>query len=283
MLARRRCQLLGPPLQVGVAQPGARVAHPPPAVLVAAPQHERSQAVGASTLPTGPAADGELLLVADLDLAPRRRTSTRLVGPVEALGHHALDALFACRLQPVLAVTLPARRQQQRRFRVDELLQQRPALPVRQLPGVVTAEVQQVEHDERGRHDPCRRLGLGRVSDPEALLQAGEAGPARLVERDDLAVEHGVGRHRRQRTELGELHRDVASGPGPDTDLAVLELHHGAHAVPLGLERPSAVLGRQLADHRGHRFDVRDRHAPSSVGPGVRDERVLSGCRPNPR
>ncbi len=80
-------------------------------------------------------------------------------------------------------------------------LEDRSTLPIGPLHQRAAVEVQQVEdrvHDRRAGSQPPHGGRRGHVHAP---LEAPEAGPSRLVERDDLAVEHRL------------MHPDIADEP----------------------------------------------------------------------
>ena len=68
---------------------------------------------------------------------------------------------------------------------------------------------------------------------------------------DDLAVERRAGRQALPEwLQLGEVAKQRALVPAPETQLAVEVLEHAAKSVPLGLVLP-ALTGRELADELG--------------------------------
>jgi hypothetical protein len=89
----------------------------------------------------------------------------------------------------------------------------------------------------------CSRSKLGRSS----------------LERDDLAVEHHLGRAERrpERAELGIPMRDVVAAAALQADSTTLDVCQRADAVPLDLERPCVVVPGQLVAEGGeHRLEV---------------------------
>jgi hypothetical protein len=102
--------------------------------------------------------------------------------------------------------------------------------------------------------EPPHRVFRCQVHAPLELL---EAGP-RALERDDLAVEHDlVPRQRlRERPQLGVARGHVATAAGLQDQAPALHERDRAHAVPLDLERPAAVVVRKRTRAREHRLEL---------------------------
>jgi hypothetical protein len=89
-------------------------------------------------------------------------------------------------------------------------------------------------------------------------LQALEAGPALLVEGDDLAVEDHPASSQRpgQLAHLRVARGEVAEVAPLQLDVAVVAEHHRSDAVPLDLEPPLLLVRRQRAGARQHRLQA---------------------------
>ena len=84
-------------------------------------------------------------------------------------------------------------------------------------------------------------------------------GTPRSFEGDDLAVEHDLGLPERlaERAELREARGRVVAGARGERDASAVDDEQRAHAVPLHLERPVLVVGRdRRRRHREHRAEV---------------------------
>ena len=82
-------------------------------------------------------------------------------------------------------------------------------------------------------------------------------GGVRIIERDDLAVEHRLvhTERRHQPAYLGVAGGDVVEVPALEAQAAWLNVGDRADAVPLDLERPLARIPRKLAGGPGHHRD----------------------------
>ena len=105
-----------------------------------------------------------------------------------------------------------------RRAVVERGGQQAAAILVGEPGGQMAVEPEQVEHHVDHRHLDREPLDLVRVLHVHAALEAFEAGPAGLVERDDLAVEQRIVARQRaaERLELRVARRHLVSVPGPE-------------------------------------------------------------------
>ena len=133
--------------------------------------------------------------VLDLD----HRALARLVGGVDRLGDHAVEAGALEALEPLgrqRAIVGHRREVDRRGGGAEQPLEPGAAFVLRQLADVAAVDREQIEGDER------RRRLRGQLRDPrrgrvQAQLQAIEVEPVRPGD-DDLAVDHAAGRERRR-------------------------------------------------------------------------------------
>ena len=81
----------------------------------------------------------------------------------------------------------------------------------------------------------------------------------RHLERDDLPVEEElvIAERSAQTPQLGEGRRHVGAGAADDADPAPVDPDEDPHAVPLELERPATVVGREVVRSGQHRLHPR--------------------------
>jgi hypothetical protein len=92
--------------------------------------------------------------------------------------------------------------------------------------------------------------------DAGAVLECVEAGPAQLVERDYLAVNHGLVGHCGESLDYRRvLSVEILIVAGPKMDSAPALDRLGAEAVQLQLVQPHPALGKFLGGLQEHRFD----------------------------
>src|SRR5215472_14083079 len=218
----------------------------------------------APPLPFDPAADHELLPEAVLHLQPGAAATAGLVPAVEALRHHALEAVLQARLHrrgPVTHLLW-------RRLPVGTLQAERPELAppgrVRLADKEPAVEVDDVEDHVHDRHGPHLLADLRRRRQAHPPLQLLEARPTPLVQGDDLAVQDrlAIVERARQRLELGVAGGDVLAVAGLEPDARALDERDGADPVPLELEAELVVrLGEAAGQDREHRLQLH-RHLP---------------------
>jgi hypothetical protein len=252
-------------------------------------QHQRPHRVATPALALGPADHHHLEGLEALDLAPRGGPAPREVATVEELGHHPLEVerlrhrprlvgiahdhgrhLEAPTGSPAvppdpvalaLALAVAART----RFGELERLEEPTALAPGEVDQREPVEVEEVEHqvgDRHRGHEPG--IGPGHV---HALLQPGERRPAVDVGGHDLAVHHhpsvsetGAEVAEPERPgQVGERRGDVASRAGGQPPATRTGLGHGAHAVPLHLERPVRRLAGAGQRARGGQHGAGER------------------------
>ena len=250
------------PDPAGVAQ------HPVAGPVVGADEQRPEAALAVARAPA-PSADDPFVVPADLDLHPLPAAGARHVGGVAPLGDDALETLGVDGRQQVLAVFVHARHVDAGGQVLADLFEQAPPLVPRPVDQVVTAEAQQVEHDV-GDGDLCRPAGgVHRGRDVHPVLQPLEAGPAGVVEGDDLAVEEGVeGRQRRSEGgQLGERDGHLAARRAPGPHAVRRDVGEHADAVPLDLVDPAVARGQWAAGglHGGDRHGAQPRR-PSRLG-----------------
>src|SRR5439155_13734671 len=154
---------------------------------------QRPRIPPALALSVEPTADHQLLAVAILDLDPGAAPASWLVLRVQPLGHDALEASLGARLEHRLAGSLLERRRLPGGPGELEALQRQAAVRVAVFHPRMALLPEEVEDHVRDGdlfHLPPD-LGVRRQS--HALLDLLEAGPAFVVEGDDLAVEDDLG------------------------------------------------------------------------------------------
>ena len=122
----------------------------------------------------------------------------------------------------------------------------------------MAVEPEEVEQDVHDRHVACEAANGGFVVDVHALLETLEARPARVVERDDLPVEHRVARAE-DLTELAQLRiaaRHVVAVARDESHAAAVDVREAADAVPLQLRCPALTRRRMLGERRVHGPEV---------------------------
>ena len=172
------------PLDLGVGEARADVARPAQHTRVVYPGDERAEPAGAATLPARVPGDHDLLGLAELHLPPVGRPAAGPVRRVHLLGDDALELLLARGREQRLAV-VELRRDEHAGAAPDELLE---TLCARSASGSSMS----------GSDSSSRRSKRHEHERAAALLEEREARAAALVERADLAVEHGVGRADRE-------------------------------------------------------------------------------------
>ena len=193
-----------------------------------------------------------------LDLDPRAGAPARLVAGVEPLGDDPLEPLRARRLEQARAVARMGGGDSPRRSRTARAPRGSLAAPVGQLHQRVAVEVEQVEDrvdDRRARREPphgggevtCmrrwRRPKLGRPSSSNATISPSNT--ASCIPTSPISPRtSGIG--------VGDLAQVAALQPQP----ARLDVGDRPNAVPLDLERPLALVPREIA-----------RAGPASAGP----------------
>ena len=210
--------------------------------------------------------------VLDLDVHP-------LVRPVrllELLGDDAVEAGALEAVEPVPGgVGVGGRRREvERRLDVGhDLGEDPPALPERQLAGVVVAEGEEVEGDER-RRDLGGELLHPRLGGVHAQLQGVEVEAARRGD-DDLAVDHDVvGQLVPDRVdELWEVAGERALVAGAEVHLVAAAEHDAPEPVPLRLVRPGVADGELLGRLGEHRRDRRRHDEIHGLLPSCRGRR----------
>src|SRR5918998_6527744 len=207
------------------------------AVLVDA-RHDRSERLGPAALAWRPAADHHVLLADVLHLHPAGRAAAGLVGGVEPLRDDPLDPQVPRGGEQGAAVAAVVGGDAPGRALELERLEHLAALLVAERQRRAAVEIQQVEGDV-GDGDVAHPAPHGRVrGEVHPALEALEAGPALLVERDDLPVEdhppraYGPG----ELPHLRVARREVAEVAALQLDVAVVAEHDRPDAVPLDLE-----------------------------------------------
>ncbi len=236
----------------------------------------------APALARQPAADDELLALEVLDLHPRARPAARLIRGVEPLGDDALETLRGAGLQHLPAGAhevlgrLPVRSGE---LQGGEAFA---ALGVGEAHQRVAIQPQQVEDDVGDRCALRQPRCLRGRADVHAVLERSEARAVVLAEGDDLAVQDRAVRAERpiEPAQLGVGAGDVVEVAAVQLERAGLRVGDRAHAIPLDLIRPAAIVAGQLSgagEHRlevlGHRLAVRVRGRVHAVdhpvlGPG---------------
>src|SRR5260370_1058633 len=121
-------------------------------------------------------------------------------------------------------------------------------------------------------------LRLGREAHP--LLDLLKAGPALVVERDDLAVEDDLAGSQRpaHAVNLRVARGDVLATPAHEFDDAAFDICLRPDAVPFELEAPGIVRRGRLLDHLGeHRLDA----LPPRLPPRTRERQPSRAGNPN--
>jgi hypothetical protein len=210
-------------------------------------------------------ADQERLTLIVLGLEPAPGPPAREVGALELLGHHPLKALLAGRGQQGGAGPGERRHRLPGRPGHLQVLQQPSPLGVGQPGEQPAVQPQQVE-DQVGDGGPAAPAAPA----GHPLLEGAEAGPAVVAEGHHLAVEHpgmlaeGPGQGGQLREPAGHVD-PVAAAQG---QLAPDQVAERPVAVPLGLERPVPLVGRQLPGRRRvHRPQPRRRRQRAGLGP----------------
>jgi hypothetical protein len=129
-------------------------------------------------------------------------------------------------------------------------------------------DVQEVEGHERHWVRERPSLCFALVRHVHTLLQTGEARPAILAQRDDLAVDD-AGRHSQELSDVGQLgERDrlVQIVPALGSHASPFDEEDRPDAVPFDFERPILVVRRQLPGHGQHGLDG----VGKGIGPGRR-------------
>ena len=152
------------------------------------------------------------------------------------------------------------------------MLESLPALGVGKVDERAAVEVEQVEDQVGDGAVGHPAPHGGRRSEVHAALKALEAGPAVLVEGDDLAIEHRLPGAERaaERAQLGVVRGDLAKVAALQSQLAALAVGDRAYAVPLELVCPSVLVGRQAGGEGGeHRLQLARHGLPLGVERGV--------------
>src|SRR5919198_330448 len=256
--APQRLERAPEPYQVLLLEAAADVArvHEPIAVVVA--DDERAEALGPAPLARHPAANHHLLALHVLDLQPAARAPAGLVGAVQALGDHALEPALPARREHALAVALVVGGGAPGRAVELQLVEQLAPVLVREPQRGAPVDVEQVEDHVGGGdvlHPPAHRALGGEV---HAALQLLEAGPAAVVEGDDLAVQDQLPRAHRlaELAQLGVLPRHLAAVAVEEPDAAALDERERPDAVPLDLIAPVLVVLRELRELGEHRYEL---------------------------
>jgi hypothetical protein len=226
--------------------------------------HEQAPEPAAAVALAGPpAADDELLLAADLDLAPLGGPLARQVAGVDVLRDDPLEAAFGGDGQQGRPVVVDGG-DPPVRSGFDERLEQAPAVSPRQAAGVVPVEPQHVEEGEADRQLDRPSSGLGRRRQVHPPLQEAEVGAPGRVEGDDLAVEHGVAAARLgEAGELREPSGGVEAVGGRQRDRSRRQAGQDPHAVPLDLVDPVGAGRGRVGGGRLHRAEIGGReHRP---------------------
>ncbi len=196
--ALERCQKATEPLDLVVGEARPDVSGPAQHTRVVYPGDERAETADAAALPARVPGDDDLLRLAQLDLVP-------VGGPATRAGTASRSS---SRRRPRAPAARAAARSAGPSSNCGETMT--PAPPgtrrssrfLRSVSGSVVSgsrlELEQVEEDE---HRSAR-----------SLLQQREARAALLVERADLAVEHGVGRPDREARRAGDVAESARSG-----------------------------------------------------------------------
>jgi hypothetical protein len=139
----------------------------------------------------------------------------------------------------------------------DEPVEDGPALGVRQRHGVAAVDPEHVEQHVGDGHLAHALAHLDLVGQVHAALEVPEAGPARFVEGDDLAVEDGrvTGECVGQRVDLRVAIGDVVEIAALDVHVPVADVGDGAHPVPFDFVGEGGVVPRQRARRGQHRDD----------------------------
>src|SRR5438105_8411727 len=205
----------------------------------------------------------------DLD----HRALVGLVGLVETLGHHAVEARSFEARKPVLRDCAIARRGREEDGRPD--LAERALEPLAPLflgssAEIVLAFEEKIEGDERGWRLLGEQLDARRRR-MDAQEQRIEVEPV-LGGDDDLPVEHAA-----RRRLLAERREQLGEVPVERFFLARLQNHfravaedEGAEAVPLRLVEPAAALGQRRGELRQHWLDGWPQHGPQHLTPPAR-------------
>ena len=199
-----------------------------------------------------PAADHDVLDTTHGRLDPAPRAPADLVGGLEALGDHAVEAVAPRRGDHRLGAHAgEVRGDDDAAAGEVELGEQLAALAVGQPARRHAGHLQHVEHVVGDRH--ARLQDLRRVGDAGPAAQLAGAGAAHPVEGDDDPVEHepAGARPGRRDPELREVRRDVAPGVGDQPQPLVTGAREAAQPVPEELERP-ARAARDVARAREH-------------------------------
>ena len=211
--------------------------------------------LGYSALTLPPTGDDQALAAAMLVLDPRAAPSTFSVRSIEPLGDHTFETLLGrCREQrfaPADEVPRRApRRPVQRQFG-----QQLTPPCIRKLAHSSAVEMQNVEHDQIRRPDPCCNRSA-RSLWPEARAQGREVGFAVGAEAHELAVEDHpcAGELLCDRGQLRELGGAVAPGTRPHARHVSVEPQLRTDPVPLDLHRPRGCARRRPRG-REHRLE----------------------------
>ena len=195
----------------------ARVAQRTGVVVVT--EEQRAERGGAGALAREPATDDELLIHQVLDLHPRRVAAPRLVDAVDPFRDDALEREPPAQFDRGPAVTELVGRHAPSPVFGYQLLEQSAAIRVGKSHGDVAVEPEEIEHDVDDGDLDGEALDLVSGLHVHASLEAPEARPALIVERDDLAVEQRLVTVERidERSQLGVARRHLVGVAGPES------------------------------------------------------------------
>ncbi|MHC2538448.1 hypothetical protein ACVJMY_008017 [Bradyrhizobium diazoefficiens] len=215
-------------------------------------------------------ADHDLMAGPAFGLGPALRPS-RPVRRVQLLRHHAFKLELAGRLQHGVAAALEmldiADLVRFPLLCLQQLLEPRLTLPERKAAIVAAFGEQEIE----GKEDEVLGLAIRQRG-----LERGKVRRAVVVERDNLAVDHGLRQRIRLLRDGGELVGPVETLAGLQRRLAVLDAKLHAVAIELDLVAP-AVAGRRTLDRRAELRRDEIRHLRDRLGVRSRRGTLLCG------
>ncbi len=225
-------------------------------VAVVGAHEERPEGRPAAALSGREPEDHAVLRVEDLDLAPGVGAPAGEVRGPEPLRDDPFQTLCLRRLDERRALPFDVRGHLEPVVLLHDVAQQLPALLQREAGRLLPIEPEEIEDHERHGDPPADALDLPRVREVHPLLQDLERVLAVVVERHDLAVEHGVHLVHQlvDHVDLGVLAGHVAARPRAEHRLAGGHLHEAPDAVHLRFEPPVGVVERLPASLREHRL-----------------------------
>ncbi len=253
-----------------LVEAGADLAAVDEPAAVVAREVERAEAL-AGALAAGPADDHEIVVALAFHLHPVVDARALAVRGEAALGDDALEVARAAEREQGLAVLLDVIERADDAGRGDEPAEQLLAGEEGERAEVAVAYREQVEDHVEDRDLQRGEPDVGVALEVNAAGEALEARLPLIVERDDLAVEHGAPRGERLdgardlgvragdvgAPPAGQAHRPGRAAPGRGAGAGRLLGRYQPDAVELELVDPAGAGGRGVAQGAQHRRDGR--------------------------